>query len=329
MNDKIKKSVMIFLAGILAFILAIYAIRGVHSQEEDRKKVIFIPKTLDKTNGFWTSLIEGARLGAEEFNLEVQVVGGLSEEDVTEQIDYIKKSIEEKPDVLLVAPCSYSETADILKEAVQAGVRLVLIDSVVEYDISTAIVATDNYAAGEELGTYANTLLEDEKEIGIVAHVKGASTAIEREAGIRKGLGDKADMITETVFCGSSYEKAYEQTKKMIEENSKLGMIIGTNEYASVGAARAVKELGLSTKIKVVGFDNSIEEIKLLEEGVFQGIVIQKPFNMGYLGMKQAKDIVEGKTVKKNTDSGCKLITAENLYEEENQKLLYPFIEQE
>ncbi len=310
-------------------VVAIYAARGVHDQEEPRKQVIFIPKTLDKTNGFWTSLIEGSRLGAEEFNMDLEVVGGLSEEEVDEQISYIEKSIEKKPDVLLVAPCSYSETANVLKKAVKQGIHLVLIDSVIEYDVATAIVATDNYAAGEELGTYANSLLEDGKEIGIVAHVKGASTAIEREAGIRKGLGDKANMITETVFCGSSYEKAYSQTKKLIEENSKLGMIIGTNEYASVGAARAVKELGLSNKIKVVGFDNSIEEIKLLEEGVFQGIVIQKPFNMGYLGMKQAKDIVEGKTIKKNTDSGCKLITAENLYEEENQKLLYPFIEQE
>ncbi len=315
--------------GILACMLAIYAAKGVQDPEEVRKQVIFIPKTLDKTNGFWTSLIEGAKLGAEEFNMDLEVVGGLSEEEVEEQIAYIKESIEKKPDVLLVAPCSYSETSDILKEAVDQGIHLVLIDSVIEEDISTAIVATDNYAAGKELGNYANSLLEDGKEVGIIAHVKGTSTAIEREAGIRKGLEDKSNKVKETVFCGSSYEKAYEQAKKMIEQNPKLGMIIGTNEYASVGAARAVKELKMSNKIKVVGFDNSIEEIKLLEEGVFQGIVIQKPFNMGYLGIKQANHIVEGKAIKKNTDSGCKLITEENLYEEENQKLLYPFIGQE
>lgn len=328
-NDKIKKRVTVVVLGMFALILAIYAVRGVHDQEEEKKKVIFIPKTLDKTNGFWTSLIEGAKLGAEEFNMDLEVVGGISEEEVEEQIAYIQKSIEKKPDVLLVAPCSYSETAEILKEAVKEGISLVLIDSVIENDVSTAIVATDNYEAGKELGSYANTLLKEGDEIGIIAHVKGASTAIDREAGIRHGLGENANKISETVFCGSSYEKAHSQAKKMIQQNPKLGMLIGTNEYASVGAARAVKELGMENKIKVVGFDNSIEEIKLLEEGVFQGIVIQKPFNMGYLGMKQAYNIVEGKKIQKNTDSGCKLITEENLYEEENQKLLYPFIGQE
>lgn len=329
MKDKMKKRTIPLLLGILVFFLAVYAVRGVNDQEETKKKVIFIPKTLDKTNGFWTSLIEGAKLGAEEFNLELEVVGGISEEDVEDQIQYIKDSIDKKPDVLVVAPCSYSETADALKEAVESGVQLILIDSVIECDISAAIVATDNYAAGKELGTFAKSLLEEKEEIGIIAHVKGASTAIEREAGMRKGLGDREDMIKEVVFCGSSYEKAYVQAKKMIEENPKLGMIMGTNEYASVGAARAVKDLGMSGKIKVVGFDNSIEEIQLLEAGVFQGIVIQKPFNMGYLGMKQANDVLEGKKVEKNTDSGCKLITRENLYEEENQKLLYPFTGQE
>lgn len=104
---------------------------------------------------------------------------------------------------------------------------------------------------------------------------------------------------------------------------------MGTNEYSAVGAARAVKDLGLKGKVKVVGFDNSIEEIQLLEEGVFQGIIIQKPFNMGYLGVEQAIHILDGKKYEKNVDSGCKMITKENMYEEENQRLLYPFTGQQ
>ena len=46
----------------------------------------------------------------------------------------------------------------------------------------------------------------------------------------------------------------------------------------------ASKKLGMEDQVKVVGFDNSVEQIQLLEAGVFQGIVIQKPFNIGYLG---------------------------------------------
>ena len=41
--------------------------------------------------------------------------------------------------------------------------------------------------------------------------------------------------------------------------------------------------------------------------------------------MEQAIALLEGKTVEKTLDSGCKLITRDNMYEEENQRLLYPF----
>ncbi len=53
--------------------------------------------------------------------------------------------------------------------------------------------------------------------------------------------------------------------------------------------------------------------------------MIQKPFNIGYLGVEQAVKAIEGYPMEYNLDSGCKLITKENMYEEENQRLLYPF----
>ena len=65
----------------------------------------------------------------------------------------------------------------------------------------------------------------------------------------------------------------------------------------------------MEDQVKVVGFDNSVEQIQLLEAGVFQGIVIQKPFNIGYLGVEQAVKAIEGYPMEYNLDSGCKLIT--------------------
>ena len=93
-----------------------------------------------------------------------------------------------------------------------------------------------------------------------------------------------------------------------------------------MGAAKAVKELGLEKKIGIMGFDNSLEEVKLLEEGVLNGIVIQKPFNMGYFGVEQAAKIIKGENYIKYLDCGSKLITKEDMYTEENQKILFPFI---
>lgn len=316
----------ILLTGIaLAAVLALVVFLRTEMAREQVFHLIFISKTMDPENGFWTSLIDGAELGAKEFGAEIQVAGETSEENIEGQIAKIRESIEKQPDAILVAPCDYAETSEVLQEVVDHGIRLILLDSVIDRDIAESTVSTDNYLAGQELGKYTRTLLKEEPVIGIVAHVKGTSTAMERENGIRDGLGTFEKEIREVVFCGSSYEKAYHLTVELLEKYPDMNVLIGTNEYSAVGAARAVRDLGLAGKVTMVGFDNSVEQIQLLEEGVFQAIIIQKPFNMGYLGVEQAIRSLTGKKVEKNVDSGCKLITKENLYEEENQRLLYPF----
>ncbi|MCD7817482.1 MAG: substrate-binding domain-containing protein, partial [Lachnospiraceae bacterium] len=205
-------------------------------------------------------------------------------------------------------------------------IRLVFIDSVVSEEIQDLTVATDNVSMGEQLGEYAQQFLNENSQIAIVAHVEGSSTATEREEGIRTGLGDYEDQIVETVFCGSEYNVAYEQTCELLEKYPDLTMLIGTNEYAAVGAARAVRDYGLQDQITFLGVDSSLEMIQLMEEGIFQGFTFQKSFNMGYLGVEKTIELLNG-TIKEGTylDSGSKLITREDLYTEENQKLLFPF----
>ncbi len=170
----------------------------------------------------------------------------------------------------------------------QSGIKVILVDSVIDKEIANGVVATDNFKAGKELGTFAKTILKPDSKIGVVAHVKGSSTATEREDGIREGLGEDQNRIQDIVYCNSSYDLASDLTEKMLKERPEIDVVIGTNEYSAVGAARGVKKMGMEDQVKVVGFDNSVEQIQLLEAGVFQGIVIQKPFNIGYLGVEQA-----------------------------------------
>ncbi len=313
-------------SGILIFLI-LMAI-GVFTEDGSEKssyKIILIPKTVDEKNDFWTSLMEGAEMAAAEFGAEITIRGGCTEEDYETQNRLIEESIEEEPSALLIAPCDYEKTSEAVKKAVNAGIKVILIDSVVEDDITQGIVATDNFKAGEELGNYARKLLDHRSKIGVVAHVQGSSTASEREDGIRAGLGAYEQQICDTVYCNSSYDLAYSLTNKMLDDNPDINMVIGTNEYAAVGADRAIPDRGLAGKVDKLGYDNSVEQIQYLEAGIFQAIVIQKPFNMGYLGVKQAVAALTGEAIESDLDSGCKLITRENMYEDENQKLLYPF----
>lgn len=323
---KYKKWLIGVLPVLLVLLLAGNYVYG-KKREEKNETLIYIPKTVDGTNDFWTSLISGTRMAAKEYGAELTVSAPDQEQDVERQNELLEQAIEEKPDAILISPSSFTDSDELLKKAKKAGIAVVYIDSYTKENIQELTVATDNLEAGRKLGEYARGLIGDNKEaqIAIVSHVKGVSTAIEREEGFREGLGDLEKNVEEVVFCDSQFEKAYELTMELLEKYPNLELIAGMNEYSSVGAARAIRDAGAGDKVKVVGVDSSKEAVQLMEEGIFYGLVVQKAFKMGYIGVRETLRMLRGEKVEKNIDSGCELVTLDNMYSSEIEKLLFPF----
>ena len=293
--------------------------------EERKLSLIYIPKVVDGTNDFWKALILGAKMAAKEYNADIEIKAPAEENDVEGQNQLLKESIKEEPDAILFSPSSFTESDELLQEAKEKKIKISFIDSYVDEPLQDLTVATDNLEVGELLGKFAASLLGPEDQIAIVSHVKGVSTAVEREEGFRKGLGDLADNIVEVVYCNSRYELSRQLTIELMEKYPDLKMIAGMNEYSSVGAARAVKASGAKDRIVVVGVDSSQEAVQLMENGVFKGLVVQKAFKMGYLGVKETVRMLRGKSYQKDVNSGCQLVTPENMYSSEIEKLLFPF----
>ena len=293
--------------------------------EERRLSLVYIPKVEDSTNDFWKALILGTKMAAKEYNADIEIKAPNEENDIERQNELLKEAISEEPDAILFSPSSFTESNDLLKEAKEKGIRISFIDSYTEEKVQDLTVATDNLEAGEKLGKFAATLLDPDDQIAIVAHVKGVSTAVEREEGFRKGLGDLAQNIVEVVYCDSQYEKSRKLTQELMEKYPNLKMVAGMNEYSSVGAARAVKAAGAKDRIQVVGVDSSQEAVQLMENGVFKGLVVQKAFKMGYIGVKETILMLRGKSYEKDVNSGCELVTPDNMYDSEIEKLLFPF----
>ncbi len=289
--------------------------------------IIYIPKSQDITNDFWTTLIDGANMSAQEHNLNLTIFSPEHEADYEEQNKLIKKAADMKPDALVISPISYTESTEIIKEIKQDyHIPIILVDAIISEHIEDSLVSSDNYSAGKAMGEFAKNYIDDNSKIAIVSHVPNTSTAIARETGFREGLGEHEKKILETVYSYSDFETAYDVTIDLLTRYPDLSLIAGLNEYSAVGAGNAVKDLGLTNKVKIVGFDNSISAIRLLEEGIFPCIMIQKPFNMGYLGIEAAYQITQGKKIEKFIDSGTELITREYMYTREGQQSLFAFL---
>ncbi len=319
-----KKTMIIILIAVLVMAAATVGIlKFLSINQKHSLYMIYIPKTVDASD-LWCSVVAGADMAAKENEVKLEINAPSEETDIERQNELILDAIEKKPDAIVVSPNSSDANLVALDQVKDAGIKLIYIDSTTSESVQDAIVATDNYEAGKKMGEFIKDKITDSSSIAIVAHVKNSSTAIERELGFRDSIGKRESQIVQVVYSNSNYDLAYSETKKLLE-NKHIDLLICLNEFSAVGAARAVKEMNLGGKITMVGFDNSTEEIKLLEEGVFSAIVVQRAYSMGYFGIETAVRCIKENMSGINIDSGSLLITKDTMYDVENQEVLFPF----
>jgi len=326
-RSETKKLLAIVLA-VVAITLAggygMAALRGDHPGRPPEVTVVI--KSKSQSMEFWQVLTEGVYVAAKEFGVNAKVVGPQRETDVDVQIDILKQVIREKPDAILLAATDYNRIVPLAEEIDEAGIPLMTVDSGVNSDIPRSFIATDNVEAGKKAGSKLAELVEGPAKVAVISYVKETATQIERERGVREILeADERFDIVGTYYSDGDENIAYETTKELLRKHPDLAGVVGLNEPSSVGAGRAIKDMGRRGEVKLVGFDSSIDEVRLLEEGIIQATVVQRPFNMGYLSIKTAVDLMAGKKVPAVIDTGSLVVTKSNMYEDENQQLLFPF----
>lgn len=294
---------------------------------KEKYDVTVVIKSMEPSMEFWQVLVDGVQVAAKEFDVNVTVTGPPNESAIDEQIRIVDAAIEARPDAIVMAATDYNRLVPTALAAKKKGISLITIDSGINSEVSDSFIATDNFEAGKKAGMAMANLLEANDKVAIISFVQGTATQIDRERGVLASLEDVGIIVIGTYYSDGVEEKAYRITKELSEKHGDLRGIVGLNETSTVGAGKAIRDLGLAGHIQLIGFDSSINEVKLLEEGVMQATIVQRPFNMGYLGIKTAVQVLRKERIPNMIDTGSVVITKQNMYTDENQKLLFPFVE--
>lgn len=321
-------SVMVLMGLIAIVILASVMIIVKSLQTDpDQELIYMVIKTNEEDIDFWRSMKEGARIAGVELNMEVVVVGAERETDLEGQIRLIREGISLKPKAIVVAASDYYALSEVIGEVNAAKIPFVTVDSDIKTEVAHSFVATNNIQAAQRLGHEMGSMLKGSGQIGIISHLKGSFTSIEREAGFIKGIAtfSHLKMLEEIYYTDNEEATAYEQTLYLIENYPDLRGVFATNETTLNGAARVLAKVP-ERGILLMGFDISKNSARYVEEGVVHAVMAQRPFNMGYLSVKEAVDIANKVVEPRVIDTKAVLINQENIYNEENQKLLIPFV---
>ena len=161
---------------------------GAPSKEVGDYKIALI--TMDSIDQHWVTLNEGAQEEAKELGVTVSFMSPNTKDDA-QQIECVNNAVAGGYQAIIVAANGPDAISSALKEAKDAGIKIVYVDSPANVE-AEATFSTDNEAAGETAGKEMLKALEESGitsgKIGIVNVNAATDSTVKREAGFRKAF---------------------------------------------------------------------------------------------------------------------------------------------
>lgn len=310
---------------LLGSVLLTACRQQIFQEEENGRYIAVICK--GSQHEFWKTVEQGAVDAGEELGVRVTFAAPEDESQIDVQIEMMEKAIQDKADAIVLAPLDTDRLNDVVDKAANRGIPVLTLDSDVTTKTRVATIGTSNESAGSIAARNAARLMEGKGKVAIISFVEGAQTAVARNEGFIREMEENHKGHIEIVgieYCDGDAKLAKEQALAFIRKYPDLKCIYGANEGCAVGAAAAVKEMRKQEEISVIGFDSSDEEIAYLQEGAIDGMMVQNPYNMGYLGVRNINKVLDEKKIEEKIDTGATYVDRENLKDEDTQWLLYP-----
>jgi ribose transport system substrate-binding protein len=293
--------------------------------------IAVVPK--GTTHEFWKTIHAGAEMAAQELSASgdsVRIIwkGPLREDDREQQVQVVEGFTSQGVSGIVLAPLDDRALVRPVEEAKSAGVPTVIFDSGLQSDQIVSFVATDNYKGGELCAERLGTLLGGKGKVLVLRYQEGSASTTEREKGFMDKMKSAYPGIT--LVSSDQYAGATRETAKRTSENllnrygDQLTGIFTPNESSTDGMLLALQDIGKAGKVRLVGFDASKSLLDAMRAKQLDGVAVQNPMKMGYLGVKTMVAHLRNQPVEKRIDTGVSLVTPDNMDEPASKELLNP-----
>lgn len=306
------------------------ACRGKTGQGAGAQKlrIAVIPK--GTTHEFWKSIHAGAIKASRELGVELIWKGPLKEDDLKSQIDLVERFTAQRVAGIVLAPLDDKGLRGVVASATRQSLKVVIIDSALDSRDPVSFVATDNRAAGRLAGERLCDLLDAKGNVIMLRYQEGSASTHEREEGFLEAVRSRPGikLVSDNRYSGATTESAFVASESVLLAQAAVqGNVQGVftpNESSTFGMLLALEKAGLAGKVKFVGFDASEKLIAALRTDKLHGLVIQNPFQMGYLGVKTLVQALRGERPSAVIDTGSTFVEKTNLDEPRVKELIVP-----
>ena len=301
---------------------------GSAGAETKKLTVVYIAPSLDIS--YWQWVAYGAKTKAGELGMNYLEMD--SHNSPTEQMTNIRTAITKGVDAVVMGPVSSTSTPPVLRLLKDKKIPVAFTGigpQPGETDYTSSVTA-NNYEAGQQEGKFVCSLAKERggNKIGMLSLPQDRENAQKYLKGAQESFkADGCDLVQVLQTHGLTVKEAVEQANDLLTAHPDIKAIYGMYDEAATGAAKVLQTRNLVGKVGVATADGSPTTVKLLKDGVIQGLFLQEAGGQGIDGVQQVYNALTGAPVTKDLPLAEPLVTAKDVDSPESKaklKRVYP-----
>ncbi len=249
-----------------------------------------------KCTDYFEEVLLGVQLAHEEFkDFGIEIIIKFTKGfDLESELKYLEELYnEDKVSAIALTAVNDIKIAEKITCLVEQNVPVITFNSDVDYSKRLCFVGNDYIKAGRTAGELMGVLIGGEGKIAIVGGVYSTKSHKHRVKGFLEVVEEFYPNM-QIMHIRETFDDdimAYTYTKELFEKDNELTALylVSAGVY---GACRALKELGLDRKVKVICFDDTPSIRELLLDRTIAFAICQEPLKQGYEPIKVLVDIL-------------------------------------
>lgn len=245
---------------------------------------------------YWQAVQEGFKDAAEQYKVTADVMGP-DGYDPAAEVDAFDDAVRSRPKGILVSAGDAEKIGPAIRAAVQKGVPVITVDSDAPLSSRLYFIGTNNLEAGRLGGRRLVEALHGKGNV-VVFSIPGQPNIDERLKGYQDAIaGSPGIKIVQVVATGGDSNSAFDATQQALAKTGaeKVNAFVCLESSSGNAVAEVLKRTN-TTDRTLIAMDVTPETLTLIGDGAIDSTIAQKPYTMGFVGLKALDEASRSKT---------------------------------
>lgn len=251
---------------------------------------------------YWQTVANGFNKAAAQYKVTAKVVGPQSYDPLGE-LDALQQAVRAKPAGILISVADVSILQREIDSAIKEGIPVITVDSDAAISRRLYFIGTNNLEAGRLGGSRLVEKLGNKGRV-VFFTIPGQPNTEERLRGFKEVLSAQpgikiADIVDTKGDASTAFDKAQLFLARTGPE--KVDAFVCLEAASGKPVADAIKRANVHDR-ELIAWDADPGTLDAIEDGIIDATIAQKPYTMGYFGLKLLYEVFHAPPRQLNMD---------------------------